>query len=132
MSEDFSINTAFEYLVKNRYNPKDFMDSEALKINEETTGVNQETRMKLFSEKTTEEEKYGILSMIINTQYNLGLLHRLVSYGRIKVKRIRVPCAWSSRRLLYIAHSDQDHCADTFARLPAELIVLIDHFLLHC
>jgi hypothetical protein len=126
-----TIEKAFEHLERGRYDPADFMDSEARRISENTTGVNQETRMRLFSKEATDEDKYEILATIFNTKDSSGVSwNRMMTGIQNKIKKISVDCAWPARRLLYIAHGDTEYCAETFARLPAELIVLIDHHLL--
>lgn len=121
-----SVKLAYAYLKKGNYNPDRFKDSE--RVNEETTGVNEETRLKLFDVKISEHEKIEILIIIYNFQEKQCEETPLLGTACKTIKRIRVQCPWSVIRLLYIAHRDTEHCGETFARLPMEILVLIEAF----
>jgi hypothetical protein len=119
---------AYTFLKKGMYWPDTFKD--ATWVNKERTGCDEATRLKLFDRRVSDDEKFEILTKIYDTQEDR--CERRPILGRVckTIKTIRVHCAWPTRRLLYIAHADVEHCGETFARLPPELLVLIDHYIL--
>ena len=122
------VSLAYKHLKKGLYDPFLFKDNKYHNINRKTTGVDEKTRMKLFGREVSNVEKYGILSMIHNTQENFPVTkYPLLGKACKAVKGIYIFCTWSSRRLLYIGNADSN---SPLSFLPMEIILLIEEYTL--
>jgi hypothetical protein len=120
-----TVTLAYKYLKQGKYRPSQFMDNMWHRINKETTGLDEKTRMRLFDRKVTDDEKFGILTMIYNTQENRGEKYPLLGYACKTIKKLSISTPWTSRRLLYIGIEDPNSILNI---LPMEIALLIDKY----